>query len=204
MKTLTLLILSVLAISAHAEIIDGRNIDTTPNKNVIPPREDTSMPAPPEIVKITTGVIDSRCLYSWDDSQQFHSESIHLELGHQSAKTTMKPLHHCIRLTVTGPIDIQGIAKSYVERCIDYGLKKNSTRHALEGIAAIAADIFSGGATVGSITMIKVADYTKSVTDNIIECLVDTKEISFFMQSQISSQIKSTVKSESEWRYWDI
>lgn len=116
----------------------------------------------------------------------------------------MKRLHHCIRLTVTGPLDVEGIAKSYVNKCVDYGMKKNSTRHALEAIVALGVDVLSAGATNGAATIAKLADYTKSVTDNTLDCLTDTDKVTSHVKQKITEKFNSTVTSESEWIYWDL
>lgn len=188
-------VICMLATWARAEMIDGRNIDTTPRNIGVSPREDVS---------IRSGQIESRCLYSWDDSHQVHSEEVIVEWNFQRVRTTMKRLHHCIRLTVTGPLDVEGIAKSYVDRCVDYGLKKNSTRHALEALVALGVDVLSAGATGGAATIAKLADYTKSVTDNTMDCLTDTERITSHVKQKITEKFKSSVSSESTWIYWDI
>lgn len=192
---MSFLVVCLLSTTVQAEIIDGRNIDTTPKGGLISPRED---------VIVRTGQIDSRCLYSWDDSHQVHSEEIIVEWNYQKVKTTMKRLHHCIRLTVTGPLDVEGIAKSYVNKCVDYGMKKNSTRHALEAIVALGVDVLSAGATNGAATIAKLADYTKSVTDNTLDCLTDTDKVTSHVKQKITEKFNSTVTSESEWIYWDL
>ena len=153
---------------------------------------------------VREGEVESRCLYRWDDSHQFHSKTVVVTPSEQVVRTTWKKLEYCIRLKVTGPIDVEGIAKSYVNKCVDYGLKKNSTRHALEAVVAIGIDVLSAGATGGAATIAKLADYTKSVTDNTMECLSDAEGITGHIKTELKRSFEATVKKESKWVYWNL
>lgn len=65
---------------------------------------------------VAIGQIHNRRLFRWHDSQQIRSTHVKLTWKRQVTKTRMKKLEHCSRLTVTGPIDVQGMAKEYVRR----------------------------------------------------------------------------------------
>ena len=151
-----------------------------------------------------TGEIESRCLYSWSDSHNFHSAKVVVTDRKQVTKTTWKRLDYCIRLKVTGPIDVKGIAKSYIDKCVDYGLKKNSTRHALEALIGLGVDILSAGSTGFAATTIALVDYTNSVANNTVECLSDSAKIEDHLRDSLKDHFKSTVNKESNWVYWDL
>lgn len=154
--------------------------------------------------QVTTNVIESRCLVSWEDSHQVHSQETIIEWDYQAVKTTMKKLTHCVRLNVVGPIDVEGLSKQYVNECVQNGLNHNRTRHILEGIIALGVDILSKGATGGSVTAAKLADYVKSVVDNTIECLTDTEQVTSFIKAELQAKFNATVKNESQWEYWEL
>lgn len=82
--------------------------------------EDTAPAGPlgaisPQITQkgpVKVGTVQTRCLISWDDSVQVHSQSWILKWNYQAVKTRMKKLRHCIELTVVGPVGVQNIAKA--------------------------------------------------------------------------------------------
>jgi uncharacterized membrane protein len=147
------------------------------------------------------GTIQTKCLASWDDSHQIHSSTIEFTWGRQAVKTTMKKLEHCLRLTVTGPIEIDGIAKSYVDQCVERGLNDKKTLHVLGLIVAIVADVYGGG---GAATSAKVAQYVDSAASETISCLTDTTKISAHISEQLKAKFDATVREESNWVYWDL
>ncbi|MBB4483212.1 MULTISPECIES: hypothetical protein [Rhizobium] len=55
-------------------------------------------------LRVETGVIQEKCLISYDDSHQIHSVHTVIEWNYQKVVTTMKKLEHCYKLTLTGPV----------------------------------------------------------------------------------------------------
>jgi hypothetical protein len=151
--------------------------------------------------KVATGQVYSQCLLRWHDSIQVHSTRVVVKWNHQAVKTRMKKLEHCIRINVTGPVDVQGMAKGYVKKCVNYGLNHNKTRHIVEGIVAIVSDVYgTGGAAISA----KLADYIKSVGDNTLDCLSDGDQISEFFATKLKQEFDARVSKESHWVYWDL
>jgi uncharacterized membrane protein len=179
--------------SKHFQTVDVEDADDF--------EEDFTLGSEPEI---KTAVVHQQCLMSWDDSFQIHSTHLVIRWNYQTLKTTMKKLHHCIQLTVTGPIDAAGVAKDYVNYCVDYALNKDKTQHILEGIIALGADILSEGSSGGSATAAAVTEYINSVRENALDCLTDQEKIQSFVAQQLSAKLDATVQNESHWVYWDL
>lgn len=169
--------------------------DTSKSHRVTLTKDDETIPD----VKI--GEIQKKCIARWEDSHQVHSSETIIEWNYQAVKTTMKKLEHCIELTVTGPIEIEGIAKSYVDKCIDYGLNHQKTRHILGLIAAIVADVYGTG---GAATSAKLADYVSSASNEAIDCLTDTDKITAHIGQSLKAKFDASVRHESHWVYWDL
>ena len=155
-----------------------------------------------EVVK--TGVIQERCLIRYDDSHQVHSVETILRWNYQAVKTRMKRLEHCIKIRVVGPIEVENIAKAYVDKCVNYGLNHQKTRHALELVVAVAGHIASAGATGGGLTAAKITNYVTSAMSETLDCLTDTGKITDFIGKQIQDKFDATVKHESHWVYWNL
>lgn len=153
---------------------------------------------------IATGVIQEKCLASWEDSHQIHSVDTIIDWNYQAVKTRMKKLQHCIKLKVTGPIDISGVAKSYVDHCVNYAINDNKTIHILSGIIALGVDILSEGASGGSATAAAVTNYLYTVQDKATSCLTDTGKIEAYLEDTLKSRFDAQVSHESHWEYWDL
>ena len=67
--------------------------------------------------EVKVGEIQNKCIARWDDSHQVHSVRTIVRWNYQAVKTRMKKLEHCVRIQVTGPVDIQDVAKAYVDQC---------------------------------------------------------------------------------------
>ncbi|MBD2745846.1 hypothetical protein IC232_03955 [Microvirga sp. BT688] len=153
---------------------------------------------------ITSGPIHQRCLISWDDSHQIHSQKWIVRWDYQAVKTRMKKLRHCIRLTVTGPIDAKDVAKDYVAHCVDRALNDDKTRHIVQGIIGLGLDVLSAGATGGSATAAAIADYLKAAKEKLIGCLTDEKQIQAYLAQSLAERVGAVVENESHWEYWDL
>lgn len=153
------------------------------------------------IPEVKVGEIQKKCIARWDDSHQIHSSETIIEWNYQAVKTKMKKLEHCVELTVTGPIEIEGIARSYVDKCIDYGLNHQKTRHILGLIAAIVADVYGTG---GAATSAKLADYVSSASNETIDCLTDADRITAHIGEKLRAKFDASVRHESHWVYWDL
>lgn len=153
---------------------------------------------------VTSGLIESRTLFSWSDSHQIHSQELVIEPGYQALKTTMKRLDHYVRLSVLGPVDIADIGREYVNNCIDKAIKHDSTRNALEGLIAIGIDVVSEGATGGSATAAKVAEYINSVIDYAVTCLTSTHDLDEYLSAQVTGAFRASIITGSDWVYWDL
>jgi hypothetical protein len=152
-----------------------------------------------QVPAVRVGQIHEECILVWDDSIQVHRVETRIELFHQSVSTEMKKLRHCIRLRVTGPIDIGGLAETYVKRCVDYGINHQATRYILQALVSIGADVL---ATKGGATAATVADYVKSVADGTISCLTDQDRAVAFFQEELKAKFDAAVDHESHWIYW--
>lgn len=161
-------------------------------------------PTNPYVETVKTGVIQERCLIRYDDSHQMHSISDPvIEWNYQRGpQTTMKKLEHCIKITVTGPLSIEGVAKSFVDSCVNYGLNHNKTLHILGLLGAISADVWGGG--MGVYSTAKVSEYVASATTETISCLTDQKKITEHIKETLEDRFDATVRDESRWVYWTL
>jgi len=82
-----------------------------------------------------------------------------------------------LELRLQGPVDIQGIAREFVDFCVNEALNKDKVRHIIEGIAAIASDIFATG---GAASAAKAAEYVKAVSQEAISCLTNERQVQDF------------------------
>jgi hypothetical protein len=103
-----------------------------------------------------------------------------------------------VRLRVNGPTEVETIAKQHVNDCIAYGLNHASTKHALEIMIGLGADIWAG--TQGAATTAALSDYVTDFAKNTASCLTDEDKI----QEVIERSFHATVKAESDWVYWDM
>ena len=101
---------------------------------------------------------------------------------------------------MTGPIDVAGIARSYVNSCVDRALHQDEAEHIVEALAALASDIYAG--TGGAAISAKVADYINSVRRNALSCLTSQSQLTDFIKEKVSMQFNATVQNESHWIYW--
>lgn len=149
------------------------------------------------------GTIQKKCIASWSDSHQLHSvDELTITWGRQALKTTYKRLDHCIELTVTGPIDIQGLAEGFLDECVNYGINHQKTRHALELLAAIAGDVASGGATFGALTAAKIGNYASSVANETLDCLTSSDRVTQYVGNALREKFDGSVRHESHWAYY--
>jgi uncharacterized membrane protein len=161
-----------------------------------------NLSAPGETLpEIKTGVVQERCLISWDDSFQVHSVDTVVEWNYQAVKTTMKKLRHCVKLTVTGPIDIGGVAQDYVNSCIDHALRDNAVIYALQGLIVLVTDIYATG---GSASAANAAAYLDNVKTSAISCLTDTGKIQSYLKGVLAAKFSADVHDESHWEYWQV
>lgn len=148
-------------------------------------------PSEPEV---EVGELHSECLTMWDDSHQVHSVSLR--------GVRMKKLRHCIRITLTGPIDVKGVAKQYVNRCIDEGLNNQRTRYLLQLAASLGVDVLSAGSTGGATTIATVADWANSAANATVSCLTDIGQITDYVEERLRDSFEGSVRKESHWVYW--
>jgi hypothetical protein len=153
---------------------------------------------------VRTGVVQERCIASWDDSHQLHSSEIVLRWNYQKFRFTFKKLSHCLKVTITGPVDIEGVAESYVDQCVDYALNDKLFEHVLKLGAAVVTDVFSVGSTGGAAISAAVADYMAAVVDRAVSCFSDTDKLGAHVQAAIAEKFDSVVTQEAEWIYWDL
>jgi hypothetical protein len=150
---------------------------------------------------IKTGVVQEKCLISWDDSIQVHSVKTIIRWNYQAVKTKMKKLRHCIKLTVTGPVDINGLARDYVKSCIDHALNYDRSQYILQAIVALGADIAvsKGGASAANLTA-----YVDHVKTTSLSCLSNVSNMERYLKNALGRKFDATVQSESHWIYWDL
>ena len=151
--------------------------------------------------EVKSGVVDTRCLISWDDSFQLHSTKLIVEWGYQAWKQTWKKLNHCIKLTTIGPVDVKGVAKEYVDQCVKYALSDRQTEFIIRAIVALGADILGSD---GAASAANVTDYVDHVSSTAISCLTDRARIQEYLLATLKAQFSATVSSESNWVYWDL
>ncbi|PBB93197.1 hypothetical protein CK215_04265 [Mesorhizobium sp. WSM3864] len=149
--------------------------------------------------RIKTGVIQRKCLISWDDSHQVHSVETVIDWNFQRVRTKMKKLRHCVELKVIGPVDIGGVAKSYVDACIDRALNDNKTLYLLQAVVALVGDVVGGG---GSLSAANAYAYLDNVKTEAISCLTTLSKIKAYLQDYLGKQFDATVREESHWEYW--
>lgn len=154
--------------------------------------------------KVQVGQLDSRCLFRWDDSHGIHKVETIWRWNYQATKTTAKKMEHCIRLDLVGPVDVEGLAKGYMDKCIKEAFDKDRVRHAIELVSAIGADVLSHGATKGGFTAAKLTTYAGAVADNAIDCLTDTDKVTKYVGDQLKDMFNATVHKDSKWIYWDV
>jgi hypothetical protein len=154
---------------------------------------------------VKVGKVHEECLFPpWDDSFQVHSTRIHIEWGYQAAKTTMKKLRHCIKLTATGPIEVEDLAKEYVTECVNKALTDNAARHIVTALIGLGVDVLSAGASGGSGTALALADYVNAVKERALNCLTDERQIEETFTEKLKTKFDATVEKESHWIYWEL
>jgi uncharacterized membrane protein len=155
-------------------------------------------------VKSAQAQLQERCLISYDDSHQIHSNELIIKWNYQANKTVAKRLHHCIKLRVFGPISIEGVAKKYVDHCIEKGLNHQRTRYVIQALVSLGVDVLSKGATKGSVTAATLTDYVNSAASETLECLSDAEGFSDHAEQALKDQFKATIDHEMEWIYWNL
>jgi hypothetical protein len=151
---------------------------------------------------VSTAEIQSRCLFRWDDSYNPHSGGLEIRPDYQAGKVTWKRLEHCIRLRVNGPVDIEGVAKDFVDRCVDHGINNQKNRYLVQALGALAADVWGGGG--GRWSTANVLDYVKAVADDTIGCLTSSDRIADHFKRSLEQKFNASVKEETQWIYWDM
>ena len=151
--------------------------------------------------EVKSGVVDTRCLISWDDSFQLHSTKLIVEWGYQAWKQTWKKLNHCIKLTTIGPVDVKGVAKEYVDQCVKYALSDRQTEFLIRAAVALGADILGAG---GAASAANVAAYVDHVSSTAIRCLTDSARIDKHLAATLQGTFNATVSNESHWVYWEL
>ena len=155
-----------------------------------------------KLATVDIGVIQEKCLISYDDSHQVHSVGVEITWTRQAGKTTMKKLSHCLKMRVMGPVNIEGVAKQYVDDCANHALNDKKTIYILQGIVAAVADVYGGGN--GAATGANVAAYVNAVKDDLVSCLTNTGKIEAFLKQKVEQTLQSTVQEESHWVYWTL
>jgi hypothetical protein len=148
-----------------------------------------------------TDVVGKRCLISWEDSFQPHSTKVIVQPGYQAVKHTWKKLSHCIELTTIGPVDVQGVAKEYVDQCVNYALSDRQTEFLIRAAVALGADILGAG---GAASAANVAAYVDHVSSTAIRCLTDSARIDKHLAATLQGTFNATVSNESHWVYWEL
>lgn len=171
---------------------------TTPTER--PPQEPETSDSDVKSKTIEIGEIQSRCLFVWDDPPHVHKVEQKLSLTHQSTSVQMKKLRHCIKLRVVGPVDIEGLARSHIDQCVNYALNHRKVQHALELLVAIGVDVFAGGGGTASAT--KLSLYVKSVAEETVDCLTDVDRLMAHFKEDLKTKFKASVKDEQHWIYW--
>lgn len=153
---------------------------------------------------VREGSIVERCLYSWSDSHNFHSSQTTITWERQVTKTTWKRLDHCMKLTVSGPVDANAIAKSYIEKCVSDSINKDTNRHLLELMIAIGVDVLSEGATGFAATTLKATEYANSVRNNAMDCLTSSTQMEDYVSKALKDSFGAKLELVSNWVYWDL
>lgn len=174
------------------------NMGTHPN---LPQLASRSPPIPPDT---KVGVVEDRCVYTWDGPPELHSQHMEITLQRQALKTRMKKLRRCAKLQVTGPVDIEGIAQQYVQSCINYALNKDSTRHILTLIVSVVADAWTMGSDGMALTQATVYNYGREVASNTIDCLTDTGRLATYFGERLKGEFSSRMTNTTEWIFWDL
>jgi uncharacterized membrane protein len=143
--------------------------------------------------KIRIEVIHEQCLWSWDGEHHVHS------VGWDGV--TMKKLRHCIKLQATGPVEIEGVAKRYITKCVNDALTDDQTEYIVKGILALGADVVGAG---GSATVALLTDYVYNVQKEAISCLTDTDRIEEYFTDVLADQFDAVIENESHWEYWKV
>lgn len=104
-------------------------------------------------------------------------------------------------MKVIGPIDISGVAKEYVNSCINHALNDSKSVYILQGIIALVADIYGGGGTVSAANLYAYVEHVKTTA---IACLTDSGRIEAYLRDFIADKFSATVKEESHWVYWNL
>jgi hypothetical protein len=149
------------------------------------------------IPEVKMGVVSEKCLISWDDSPNVHSVSFSIQ---RPVKIIMKKLRHCIQLRVLGPMNLGGIANSYVSYCVNRALNDGLALHIVEALAALTADVLL---TRGGATSAKVADYVHTVSRNTIDCLTNTTGLQSYLKGYLQEKFDASISEESHWIYWE-
>jgi hypothetical protein len=173
----------------------GSSVTATPieaPKSDPTPKPDPD-PIPPPLPVVDIGALETRCIMRWHDSHQVHSISW--------GRVRMKKLEHCIELTLTGPLNIQNVAKSFVDTCVKEGLRKDAVANAISLLAALGADLLGGG---GAVTAARLAEYVRAAGTEIMGCLTDTGRIEKHIGDQLRDRFQASVRKRSHWVYWNL
>ena len=109
------------------------------------------------------------------------------------------PLH---KIESSRTIDVGGIAREYVDRCINDAINDDKSIYIFQGIAALAADVYGGGG--GSFTAANLVAYVDHVKTEAISCLTSSARIQSYLQEYLEAKFDATVQNESHWIYWNL
>jgi uncharacterized membrane protein len=154
-----------------------------------------------EMPDVRLGTIQQQCIARWEDSHQVHSVDTIVEWNYQATKTTMKKLDHCLKLSVIGPVDIDGVAKSYVDHCVDKAVNDSRSLYLFQAAVALIVDIYASKGAASAANLYAYIDHVKTTA---ISCLTDTGQIQDYLENALKEKFDATVKEESHWEYWEL
>ena len=143
---------------------------------------------------VPTEVKHRECLITFDKASNIHSVA-------WNGTITYKKLRHCYELELLAPteINIEGLAKEFVNGCINKGLSDQQTRFIVQGLIALGADVLSAGATGGSATATTLVPYMDNVVNKTVECITDVKALSQFVEDKFRKSFSAKVERKSHW-----
>ena len=151
--------------------------------------------------EMAVGTVQKKCLFRWEDSHQLHSKRAVLRWNYQKVQFRMKKLEHCLEISVTAPIDVQGIAKSYLDQCVNHALNNDKVTRIFQLLSSVAADVAIGR---GAFTSATIADYVRAAASQTVNCLTNATRINEFLGRELRTQFNATVVHRSEWRFWNL
>lgn len=151
---------------------------------------------------VTTDVVQSKTIASWDDSHNLHSTDLYMDGFTLKTRVTMKKLAHRIELHVNAPVDVAGIARDHLNKCVDAAVNSHRTRRLVELLSAIGVDVWAGGGGAASAAFL--ASYISEVVDSSMECLSNAGVLAEHIKESLAGQFSAYVHHHSDWVYWNL